>query len=122
MKINLPVKFVSACWMVAIWSGSAYAIPTLQLDIGGGIYDASPDVETTFATSSTFTLYALLTPQNENTGLDALLADTYFISAAIAPKLEQEQDASLGTFDFSGTIVDYELDDFLKVKGYEYHH
>ena len=107
MKINLPVKFVSACWMVAIWSGSAYAIPTLQLDIGGGVYDDSPDVETTIATSSSFTLYALLTPQNENTDLDALLADTYFISAAIAPKLEQ--DASLGTFDFSGTFVDYQL-------------
>src|SRR5437773_1816853 len=39
----------------------AMAIPLLQLDIGGGVYDTT--TETTVATSSSFTLYAYLTPK-----------------------------------------------------------
>ena len=80
-----------------------YAIPTLQLDIGGGTYDSV--TETIVTNASSFTLYTLLTPK-ENIGsedLAALLADTYYISAAVTPKVETPVD--LGSFEFDGDTI-----------------
>jgi hypothetical protein len=97
--------------MVLIWSGPALAVPTLQLDISNGIYDSTKNVETIFATSSTFTLYALLTPgQNDtiNNTPEALLADTYYISAAISPAVHTG--TSLGYFTIDGQSVDVTAD------------
>ena len=73
------------------------AIPTLQLDIGGGVYDTT--TETIIATGNTFTLYAFLIQDKYN-----LLSDTYFISAAIAPKVGSAG-ADLGSFTFNGTNI-----------------
>lgn len=65
------------------------AYPTLQLDIGGGVYD--PVSETTIASGSSFTLYALLNDSS-------IKADTFYISAAVIPK--QTTGANLGSFTF----------------------
>ena len=75
----------------------AFAIPTLQLDIAGGVYD--PVTETIVSSSDSFTLYAYLIPSGGST-----LSTTYYISAAIAPKVGPAP-SSLGSFVFGGTPV-----------------
>ena len=71
----------------------AQAIPTLQLDIPGGVYN--PTDETTYATSPTFTLRALL---------DGTLDPTrvYYVSAALSPAVNQTPAPTMGTFSFGG--------------------
>jgi hypothetical protein len=81
-------------------ASSAYAIPKLQLDIEGGSYD--PVTETIIAGGSSFTLYALLTP-GRNDDVSALLADTYYVSAAVTPEINTNM--SLGSFTFAGNSV-----------------
>lgn len=76
------------------------AIPVLQLEIKNGVYDTA--TETTVATTKSFTLYAYLTPPAGETS--ALLADTYYIAAAITPSVSQSAN-NLGTFSFNGTTV-----------------
>lgn len=78
----------------------AMAVPQLQLDIIGGTYD--PLTETIVATSSTITLLAILTPKNNATQaqINALLAETYYISSAITPDVSVG--TSLGSFTFGG--------------------
>ncbi len=87
-------------FILLLVSTPAYAIPTLQLDISNGTYDAS--TETIVATSSTFTLYALLT------GDAGLLNDTYYISAAVSPQVSTGTD--LGSFTFNGETIDVTSD------------
>lgn len=74
----------------------AQAIPSLQLDILNGTYDATPGVETVMATSDPFTLYAYLIPD-----AGAPLSDTYYISAAIYPSVGP-LGQNLGSFSFNG--------------------
>jgi len=74
----------------------ASALPVLQLDIAGGGYDYA--TETIVTSSDTFTLYALIKPDSNNT-----LSDTYFISAALTPQVHSG--ANLGSFVFNGTTV-----------------
>ncbi len=76
---------------------TVWAIPTLQLDIGGGSYDSS--TETVFSNGDIFTLYAYLIPDSNNA-----LDDIYYISAALTPKTSVAAD--YGTFTFDGDIVD----------------
>lgn len=80
------------------------AIPLLQLEIKGGVYDSV--TETTVATSNAFTLYAYLTPGKKTSAaeLQAMLNDTYYISAALTPQVSSPAD--LGSFSFNGTTVD----------------
>jgi len=83
----------------------AAAIPVLQLDIGGGVYDL--ETETIVGTSDPFTLYAILTPRWGATTeqINALLAETYYISVALTPKTAPPG-GSLGSFTFNdGTII-----------------
>lgn len=89
---------------VAFGSREASAYPLLQLDIGGGVYDL--DTETIVGTSDPFTLYAILTPGQDATSaqISALLARTYYISAALTPKTTPPG-GSLGSFTFDGTTV-----------------
>lgn len=77
---------------------SASAVPFLQLDIGGGVYDSVS--QSIVPTSDPFTLYALLTPAGDS----SLLGLTYYISAALAPQTSTS--GSLGSFTFDGTTVD----------------
>lgn len=82
MKKSLAV-LTTAVGLVLV-SGSASAIPMLQLDIAGGSYDSGTD--TVITTSNTFTLYAYLTPGNGNNCNAACRAQNYYISAAIIPQ------------------------------------
>lgn len=87
---------------------TASAIPLLQLGIGGGWYDA--DDETTVSSSKTFTLYAYLTPGADTTAeqLQTYLNDTYYISAALTPRVTQPD--TLGSFSYNGTTVNATTD------------
>ena len=87
--------------MIFLWSGLAFAVPQLQLDIGGGVYD--PVTETVIATGSPFTLYAILT-LGEKTGID----DEYRIIMALNPAVTSATD--LGTFTFDGTTYNVTAD------------
>jgi hypothetical protein len=80
----------------------AQAIPSLQLEITGGYYDACPcppGTETVISTSKVFTLYAYLIP-DQNTSL----TDWYYISAAVTPSVSSP--STLGSFSINGTSYD----------------
>lgn len=72
---------------------SVFALPTLQLDISGGVYNGS--TETVVNTSNQFDLIALLN-SSDYTG-------TYYISMAVTPTISMSAD--IGSFDFNGTPV-----------------
>jgi hypothetical protein len=95
----LRISIVAGCLLSA---RSVEAIPLLQLDILNGHFD--PVTETIIADGSTFTLVALLTPKPQQDAAP-LLADTYYISAAINPSVP-EPGASLGSFTWEGTAYD----------------
>lgn len=80
MKIQRSSVYAVAI-ALGLLASNVYAIPTLQLGIAGGVYDASEDEETVFAQSDSFSLYAYLIPDAKNT-----LGDTYRLSAAVVPK------------------------------------
>lgn len=75
--------------MFLLSAGLAYAIPTLQLDIEGGIYDFS--TQTVIATSKDFSLFAYLIPDNK---VDT--STPFFLSAAVVP--QPSSSASLGSY------------------------
>ena len=75
---------------------SAWAVPSLQLDIYGGFYDST--TQTIKSSGNTFTLYAYLIPDK-----NASLTDTYYISAAIVPQISSS--ANLGSFVFASQQV-----------------
>src|SRR5688500_2181747 len=96
---------LTALLIIAILFGSAghaLALPTLQLDIAGGVYD--PVTETIVATSDPFVVSAILTPKTGATQaqINALLADTYYVSAALTPKIGPTNSV-LGSFTMNGT-------------------
>ena len=99
MKKQLAILALTG--LLALGSSVAQGTPLLQLDILGGTRNTS--TETTVAESTDFTLYALLTPQG-NDDVIALLADTYFISAAITPRYGPTS-GTLGSFLFGSTTV-----------------
>lgn len=84
----------------------AYALPTLQLDIGGGTYNSSQNPvgncsgETTCAAGQQFTLYALYTPGGKAPSPN----DTYYISAALEPATTTAN-PGLGSFIFGGNTI-----------------
>ncbi len=80
--------------LLVVTSAPAFALSTLQLDIGGGYYDDT--TETIVTDSLEFTLYALLN------GSD-LLQNTFYISAAVQPIVEDAAD--LGSFTFDGNVI-----------------
>jgi hypothetical protein len=89
------------------WSLPAFAVPSLQLDIGGGSYytgnDPRYDNETVISSSDVFTLYALMQEAKNKTSL----TDTYYISMALyasIPKTSSSTD--LGSFTFAGNTID----------------
>jgi hypothetical protein len=93
----------------AFVGSDASAVPVLQLDIAGGVYDLG--TETIIGMSDPFTLYAILTPHENATPdqIAALLADTYYVSVALTPKIGLPG-ASLGSFEFDGVTVNATTD------------
>jgi hypothetical protein len=82
--------------------------PLLQLEISTGTYDTT--TQTTVATTSSFTLYAYLTPPPGTSPSDLadLLNDNYYIAAALTPKVGTGQD--LGSFSFNSNVVNATAD------------
>jgi PEP-CTERM motif-containing protein len=82
------------------FADKAAAIPMLQLDMAGGVYD--PVTETIVAPGGgPFTVYAILTPKNNATAaqIQALLNTKYFVSVALSPQTAPPG-GSLGSFTF----------------------
>jgi hypothetical protein len=77
----MKATVIIATIMLAV-CGGVLAIPTLQLDIEGGVYD--PVTETTIAGADVFDLYALLSPDADST-----LEGLYRFSAALTPQTAQ---------------------------------
>jgi hypothetical protein len=93
---------IAVCLVCLLSARSVGAYPLLQLDIVDGYYD--PVTDTIVSSGPDFTLVALLTPRwNSNVG--ALLADTYYISAAVDPRLAPPG-ATLGSFTWNDTPYD----------------
>ncbi len=82
-----------------IWNNPVSATPYLQLDISNGTYIGGSE-ETVFSTTNPFTLYALINSDSQFYGP----GETYYISAAISPQIDEGAD--LGSFSFAGTAVD----------------
>lgn len=106
--MNRKFKFFASILLpLSLWaiSFNASAFPKLQLTIAGGNYVGGTD-ETTYATSNSFSLIAVLTPGNgaKTSDITAMLADTYRISAAVTPKTTPPG-FDLGSFTFNGTNV-----------------
>lgn len=79
-------------------ASSLWAVPTLQLDILGGVYNTT--TETTVATSPSFTLRAL----DMNGSSTSAPTATYFISAAIEPLLSSSSSVpNFGSVVINGT-------------------
>jgi len=104
-----PLYLPLAAALALGFATSAQAIPALQLGITGGTYDST--TQTTVASGSIFTLSAYLTPKQNATSaeIDALLADTYYISMAVVPKTGPT-DATLGSFTVGATTVNVTSD------------
>lgn len=97
MRKHIKVGILSGLFGIVLLASVAHAVPSLQLDIGGGVYDWS--TQTIVATSDSFTLYALLSPNWANT-----TGDTYYISAALTP-ITTPPGANLGSFQVNSTPV-----------------
>jgi hypothetical protein len=74
---------------------AGFALPTLQLDIPGGVFNTTDN--TTYSTSGHFDLVALLSGT-----LDP--SRTYYISAAITPRIGQGEPAPNGAFQMGSTV------------------
>lgn len=86
---------------------SAYAIPTLQLGIGGGFYDLA--TETIVTSSTSFTLYAYA----KATGNKAIdLNEDHFISIALSPQIGPVE-VPFGSFTFAGSSYDISSPDVI---------
>ncbi len=107
----MPASFRSALAATALIavSGAAYAVPTLQLGIVGGVYD--PLTQTVVSTGDTFQLVAILTPGNgANVDVDELLATDFYVSAALLGA--SAADDAYGSYDFDSATYDSTADMF----------
>ncbi len=103
-RFTFAIVFVLAsAFLLAPRTASATSYsPFLQLEIKNGVYDNV--TQSTVATSKAFTLYAYLTPiAGGSVSLATLLDTTYYITAALTPKVAVGAD--LGTFSFNSNVV-----------------
>lgn len=99
-----------SCLILFGWSLPVFAVPVLQLDIGGGYYNPSSnnpaynpllDPETIVAPGNVFTLYALMQESNKTS-----LNNKYSLSIAMYPGLKQASPApDFGSFSINGTSL-----------------
>jgi hypothetical protein len=94
--------------LTAMCTGSAEAVPLLQLDMAGGVYD--PTTETIVAPGGPFQLFAILTPKTGATQqeINSLLNTTFYVSIALSPQVGPAP-ANLGSFAFgqTGSVTTY---------------
>lgn len=93
-------RFLLALVLAAAAILPARALPLLQLDASTGVYDNS--TQTTVATASNFTLYAMLKGLTQNGG-------NYYISAALFPAPDT-LGGDYGSFVFDGQTVNATAD------------
>jgi len=94
-------KTLAAAVTLAL-AGSAHAIPALQLDILGGVYEQT--TQTIISSSPVFTLYAYLVPDKSNS-----VADSYYLSLAVWPQ-QTSTNSNLGSFTFNGQTINVPSD------------
>jgi hypothetical protein len=89
----------------------AFAIPTLSLDILGGVYNSDPDIESIQPTTDPFTLVALLNPDMNDPApaTDPTARLTYMLSIAVQPPTTAP--ATLGSFTltFNGVATTFDV-------------
>ncbi len=98
---NTQFKSIAFGGLLLSSISSAFALPTLQLDIDNGIYIGGSE-ESTITSNNIFTLTALANASG-NVSASDILADEFFISIAITPK--QIDAADLGSFWLNGTEI-----------------
>jgi len=103
--LKVLVFLTFAVFLVAFTGVRAYAVPLLQLDIEGGYYLDGAE-GTISATSSSFTLYALLNSESPNFWVDMLAGGghDFYISAALVQVSGDAEPAS-GSFTFDGDTI-----------------
>ena len=91
--------------VLGMLASPAAALPVLQLDIAGGVYD--PVTKTIVATSDRFVLSAVLTftPDTTPDRVVANLAEQYYISMALIPMTGPAHNNSLGTLSVNSTAI-----------------
>lgn len=98
---------LTVCLALGCISVPVLALPSLQLDIGGGYYNSSGNPlyndETVVATGQNFTLYALM-----ETSKKTSLSDTYYLSMALFPRTASPGDP--GSFIFNGRTINVTTD------------
>jgi len=99
--------------LLFIFANSAYAVPMLQLGIGGGEYDT--DTETIVTQSPSFTLYAYGKKGDDEDPVfnkEVVISEQFIISIALTPQTELlTPPSSIGSFDFAGNTFD--IDDMI---------
>lgn len=100
MKKFFVILFAAILLNASVFIIHALAVPSLQLDIEGGVY-VGGDKETIVAQGDQFKLYAYLIPNDKNK-----IGDWYYISAALIKGDEHlEQNISnAGSFSFEGAL------------------
>ena len=106
VKMILIVVFAQ-CLLLTM-SASVFAEPYLQLDANPAVYVGGEE-ESTVTTGDVFTLYALVnsTAPEAPDPID-LLKKYYYLSIAIAPKVDTPTD--LGSFIFDGDVINVTAD------------
>ena len=98
-------RFFRALTLLAlVWvsTTTAFAIPTLQLNIGGGSYNST--TQTIVAGSDPFRLFAYLIPDS-----DSLANSNYFLSMALTPRVGPAA-GNYGTVKVNGNTVNVTAD------------
>jgi hypothetical protein len=90
--------------LLALAPLAAGAAPFLQLDIGGGTYDAT--LEDVVTSADTFTVYGYVNP---NPADGNVLGDTYYLSIALTPQVGPTH-AALGSITVNGVVYDATAD------------
>jgi len=106
-NMNNLLSGFSACVLFVI-SSTCFALPFLQLDIGGGTYVGGSE-ESTITTDDQFTLYALANKKKAKNKLGSdWLDDMFYVSFAITPNdnLSANVSPDLGSFSIDGTSYD----------------
>jgi hypothetical protein len=87
-----------------LMAAGAWAVPTLQLNITGGTYDATTQTVILDTGATSFVVNAYLDADNKNAA-----GDDYALSVALAPKTGPA-DVNLGSFQINGSTVNVTAD------------